>query len=64
MQKVINYYDIKSGIGYHGDSERKIVIAVRLGRSCPLYYQWYYKHERIGEKKRIKITPWRYLYNV
>jgi hypothetical protein len=49
------YYDInKCGIGYHGDSERKIVIAIRLGASMPLYYQWYYQNEKVGD--RIKLT--------
>ena len=36
------YYDIaKCGIGYHGDSERRKVVAVRLGAALPLYFQWY-----------------------
>ena len=36
------YYDInKCGIGYHGDSERKIVIAIRLGAPLPLHFQWF-----------------------
>ena len=31
------YYDLsKTGIGYHGDTERRIVIAFRLGSSMPL----------------------------
>ncbi len=35
------YYDInKCGIGYHGDAEIRKVIALRLGASMPLYYQW------------------------
>ncbi|AGC02276.1 hypothetical protein H012_gp175 [Acanthamoeba polyphaga moumouvirus] len=44
------YYDInKCGIGYHGDSERKKVIGVRIGQSIPLVYQWYYQLKPIGE---------------
>lgn len=36
------YYDgSKCGIGYHGDSERRKVIAVRLGQPMSLHYQWY-----------------------
>lgn len=51
------YYDInKCGIGYHGDSERKIVIGVRLGASMPLYYQWFYNSEPIGEKIKIELN--------
>lgn len=49
------YYDIsKCGIGWHGDAERRIVIAVRLGVSIPLSYQWYRKSSPIG--RRMDIT--------
>ena len=38
------YYDITTcGIGWHGDSERKKVIGVRLGDRIPLCFVWYYK---------------------
>ncbi|AVL95133.1 hypothetical protein ma746 [Moumouvirus australiensis] len=44
------YYDInKCGIGYHGDSERKKVIGVRIGQTIPLVYQWYFQSKVIGE---------------
>ena len=34
-----HYYDVgKCGIGFHGDTERRIVICVRLGKSIPLHY--------------------------
>jgi len=50
------YYDItKCGIGYHGDAERKKVIAIRLGESLTLSYQWYYKSKRIGEKCKFSL---------
>jgi hypothetical protein len=43
------YYDIeKCGIGFHGDSERRKVVAVRMGASIPLYYQWYRHSEPVG----------------
>jgi alkylated DNA repair dioxygenase AlkB len=43
------YYDTRNcGIGYHGDSERRKVVAVRLGVSMPLCYQWYLQSEPIG----------------
>lgn len=43
------YYDIKSTyIGMHGDAERQIVIAVRLGANFNLYYQWYHSGEKVG----------------
>ncbi len=37
-----HYYDVnKCGIGFHGDSERKIVIGLRVGASMKLKFQWY-----------------------
>jgi len=37
-----NWYrkDTKSQIGWHGDSERRIVICLCLGKSSPLFYAW------------------------
>ena len=33
------YYDVKTcGIGFHGDSERRKVVAIRLGASIPMHY--------------------------
>ena len=50
-----NYYDSKKcGIGYHGDSERKIVIGVRLGNKSPLYYTWFKNNKSIT--KPIKLV--------
>lgn len=34
------YYEERSGIGYHGDGERKIVIGLSLGKSTTLRYNW------------------------
>ena len=48
------YYDIKKcGIGFHGDGERKKVIAGSLGASRPIHWQWYHKCQPIGP--RIKF---------
>jgi hypothetical protein len=48
------YYDVnKCGIGFHGDSERRKVIGVRLGNislPLPIHYQWYYKGNPEGER--------------
>lgn len=50
------YYNINyNGIGYHGDSERKIVIAIRLGNSFPLRYQWYLDSNPIGNYMDINL---------
>ena len=49
------YYDTnKCGIGFHGDSERKRVVGLRLGRSIPLHFQWTHKDTR---GKRSNPTP-------
>lgn len=48
------YFDIKKcGIGFHGDSERRKVLAFRLGGNMDLHYQWFKEGEEVG--KRIKI---------
>ena len=50
------YYDKKDcGIGYHGDSERKIVVAVRIGATIPMCYHWYQRSERVGDKYSVDI---------
>jgi hypothetical protein len=49
------YYNIKKcGIGFHGDGERKKVIAASLGETRPIHWQWYHHSKPIGE--RIKFT--------
>lgn len=51
-----NYLDIrKMGIGFHGDAERLKVIAVRVGASMPLHYQWFYKGEAVGERVILEL---------
>ena len=43
------YYDLKKcGIGFHGDSERRKVIGVRLGATLPLRYQWFHRWVPLG----------------
>ena len=50
------YYDIsKCGIGYHGDAERKKVIALRMGHSMPLYFQWFQQSKPVGERIKIEL---------
>jgi hypothetical protein len=44
------YYDIsKCYIGWHGDTERALVIGLRLGADFDLKYQWYQNSEPVGE---------------
>jgi len=50
------YYDLeKCYIGFHGDGERKIVVAVRLGATLPLYYQWYQNGTKIGKLFKMEV---------
>lgn len=53
-----NYYfnPRTCGIGYHGDAERKVVIAVRLGQSLPLHYTWFLQNKSIGQTEKLTIN--------
>lgn len=45
------YFDLnKCGISWHGDAERRVVMAVRLGATFPLYYQWFFRNSPVGER--------------
>jgi hypothetical protein len=46
----------KRGIGFHGDAERKVVVAVRIGSSMSLGYQWFLDKAPIGPTKRLVIN--------
>lgn len=51
------YYDNnKCGIGFHGDSERKKVIGIRIGASLPLVYQWFHNSKPVGRKIELNIN--------
>jgi len=51
------YYDTTTcGIGYHGDTERSIVIGVRLGTTIPLVYHWWYSKEHRGEAIPVTLN--------
>lgn len=51
------YYDIqKCAIGFHGDGERRKVIAFRLGETFPLHYQWYYKSQPVGLRMTFMLN--------
>lgn len=50
------YYDIsKCGIGFHGDAERRKVVAMRMGASMPLYFQWFQRSQPVGERVKIEL---------
>ena len=50
------YYKPNCYIGMHGDSEREVVVALRLGADFPLYYQWYYKSKKVGELFEVNLS--------
>jgi alkylated DNA repair dioxygenase AlkB len=50
------YYDRKCGIGWHGDSERRKVVAVKLGDVPILNYQWYQNGNKIGKLCQIQLS--------
>lgn len=51
------YFDVtKCGIGFHGDSERLKVIAVRLGESIPIHYQWFVRGSPIGTRGIFQLN--------
>ena len=50
------YYDIsKCGIGYHGEAERRKVVAMRMGESMPLYFQWFQRSKPVGDRVKIEL---------
>jgi len=52
-----NYYDItKCGIGFHGDSERRKVVGIRVGATLPLHYQWFHQSKPIGKRGEILLN--------
>ncbi len=47
----------KNGIGWHGDGERRRVVAIRIGGNVmPIYYQWYHDSTKIGKKMKINLS--------
>ncbi len=51
-----HYHNPKScGIGFHGDTERKVVVAVRLGQPIPLVFQQFVLSRPVGEPIVIKL---------
>lgn len=52
------YYDSKkTGIGYHGDTERRKVIGVRLGKEMTIHYMWYRDSKPAGVNMSMKLNP-------
>lgn len=52
------YFDTKKcGIGFHGDSERRKVVALRLGEnSSPLHFQWFKDSKPVGDRIILNVN--------
>ena len=51
------YYDIsKTGIGWHGDTERRKVIGVRIGATIPLKFKWFHRSKSCGDILEIDLN--------
>lgn len=50
-----HYYDSSCGIGFHGDTERRLVAGVRIGATIPLVYQWHYQGQPVGVKMELEL---------
>ena len=46
----------KRGIGFHGDAERKVVVACRIGSQMNIGYQWFLAGRPAGPTKKILIN--------
>jgi hypothetical protein len=53
-----NRYDdnTKNGIGFHGDTERRKVIALRLGAPMDIHWQWYFQTKPIEERFQFTVN--------
>ena len=51
------YYDnSKCMIGFHGDTERHVVVGIRFGSTYPLHFQWYKNSETVSDIKTIHLN--------
>ena len=52
-----NYYynPSKCGIGFHGDSERRKVVGVRVGVTMPLHLVWFQNSKPISERRIFQL---------
>ena len=50
------YFDLrKCGIGWHGDAERRKVIAFRLGEDMDLHFNWFKRHASFGTTLKLTL---------
>lgn len=52
-----NVESAKVGIGFHGDTERSIVVGVRIGKAqLPLRFQWYKNSDAISDEHVLELA--------
>jgi len=52
------YYNIdKCYIGWHGDTERKKVLGVRIGGVFPIHFRWYKNSKEASDKFSLDLNP-------
>ena len=50
------YFDLrKCGIGWHGDAERRKVVALRLGEEMDMQFRWFHRFNSCGKTLKLKL---------
>ena len=49
------YFSEKCGIGFHGDAERRKVVAVRLGCAMRMQWCWHFQNSAVGRKCEVVL---------
>lgn len=50
------YFDLKKcGIGWHGDAERRKVVAFRVGEDMDLHFNWFKRHASFGSTLKLTL---------
>ena len=50
------YFDLKKcGIGWHGDAERRKVVAFRIGEDMGLHFNWFERHTSFGGTLKLTL---------
>jgi len=48
--------NVRQGIGWHGDAERKIVVGVRLGARMPLKFAWFHNGAPVSKSVELMLN--------
>lgn len=49
------YHTMVCGIGYHGDSERRVVVGARVGATFPLHFRWYQRGQVVSKTLKLSL---------